>query len=335
MQYSITIFPQLTQPNKKHEYKISFGHLADFLTKERDAVPKKQQVSWSPYTFQGKRSNKTAQFSRLAVFDFDENTQQVEKIKKQMQNLRLQHILHTTFSHTQEKHKYRIILPLDFACAAGDQKHLYAAMTTWAEETLKMTPDRACKDAARTFFTSYRNPAGKMQTSVQEHGKIIDWQAKMLDAKLAHASEMSARREAHNKIKKTTVEELAKLRQTAAAAMFNDKPARYITRSDEKRYFYALAACDAVLREATAHKLLCNVEYEEDKDGNRIAVKATGFECPYCKRSDATFFYIDPVQSQYAYCAHVKSCSEAHKPVAKGEFRKMDLGYIVDMQGLI
>ena len=333
MQYTITIFPNIKQPNNAHRYTVSFDGLAAFLTKERPAAPKLQQVSWSPYTFDGKRSNKTAQVSTLAVFDFDENTKPVQKIKQQLQNMNLQHVLHTTFSHTEEKHKYRLIIPAGFECAAADQKHFYAAMTQWAKDTLDMTPDKACKDAARTFFTSYRNPKGAMISSIILHGNVVNWEERTKACKKSHAEHIQARREAHSKIVKTTVAELQKLRKTAHDAMFT-KPERYITRSDEKRYFYALAACDADLREELAIRLQCSFETAQNDKGEVIRVKATGFQCPYCKRYD-TFFYVDPSQSQYAYCAHVKSCSEQYAPKRKGEYRKMQLGYLADMKGLI
>lgn len=333
MQYTITIFPSIKQPNNAHRYTVSFDGLATFLTKTRPPQPKLQQVSWSPYTFAGKRSNKTAEHTNLAVFDFDENTAPVKKVTAILQKMNLQHILHTTFSHTDEKQKYRLILPAGFSCAAADQKHLYAAMTRWSQETLKMTPDKACKDAARTFFTSYQNPKGQMQCSTILQGQTVDWQERTNIIKKQFAEEIQIRRTAHSKIVKTTIDELKKLRSMAHDELFA-KGERYITKSDEKRYFYALVSCDPILREETAKRLHCHIEYAIDDKGEKYAVKAQGFQCPFCKRYD-TFFYIDPAQSKFAYCAHVKSCSEVYAPTKEGEYRCMQVGYIAEMGGLI
>jgi len=333
MQYTITIFPNIKQPKNMHRYGVSFSGLADFLTKERPATEKIKQVSWSSYTFKDKRSNKTAETSNLAIFDFDENTLAFADVENILKRLNLQHILHTTFSHTGTKHKYRLILPLNFTCAAADQKHLFKTMNHWSQEVLKMTPDKACKDAARTFFTSYKTTKDILWTSVQLEGDVIDWHSGVQAQKEVHAQVTKRREEAHKKIVKATHEELESLKQTALDAMFSKKHV-HLTRSDEKRYFYALASCDKELRLELARRLNCDITYEENEKGEPVATKAAGFQCPFCKRHD-TFYYIDPTQSTSAYCAHVKTCSEVYAPKKKGEFRSMKLGYIADMRGLI
>ena len=56
--------------------------------------------------------------------------------------------------------------------------------------------------------------------------------------------------------------------------------------------------------------------------------KATFFRCPYCKRRDATYFFIQPGLSAGAYCAHVNSCGD-------GAPRFMEIGDLADFYGFL
>jgi len=337
MLFTITIFPNIKQPQNKREYSVSWEGLAGFLTRSRPSCEKVKQCTWTPYTFAGKRSNANAQKTNLVVFDFDEGAAPFETTAAILKEHEIAHIMHTTFSHTEETPKYRLILPLGFFIDSADQIHLFNASQQFAEDFLKQPTDPACKDPARCYFTSYTTPAGVLQKSFLpiEGNQILPWkegiqrakaETKQREAKKAKRREaakksINERIEAMQCRKPLTEAECEGMKQKAKDTFYS-KHFRFLTRSDEKRYMYALMKCDAETRQTTAEKLQCTI-----KDG-----RAQGFHCPFCGRNDATFFYIDPTRSTGAFCGHIKTCSD--DPENKSP-RGFDLGYVAEMEDLI
>ena len=322
----ITIFPNIKQPNKKHEYPVLWEDVVKFLTKKRPHVQKMEQVSWSPYTFKSKRCNADAEESAFVVFDFDTDTKPMIEISKKLEAQDFLYCLHMTSSSTAEKQKYRLIMPMEEEIAQLEQKYLFRAMCLWAKAQFDMQPDQACKDPARAYYTSYCNKDGFFDCYFKLHGKYVNWANGIRIAKKQMEEDRKTRKKELIVKRKKTREQLQELKRKGNA--FLDKPQQHITRSDEKRYMYALAECDPSLRETLANKLDCNLEGKILIDDTEYAEKATGFVCPFCNRSDATFYYIDPTDSSGAFCAHVESCSDTDK------YRFMNLGYIAEMAGV-
>jgi hypothetical protein len=125
---------------------------------------------WSPTVFQGNRCQSNAQYISCLVFDVDDGETSFDTWK-------LFHIwdviAHTSFSHSDEHAKYRIILPLEKPIPVCDwNKAWRRAIDIWVFVGCQGMPDmKALKDPARMYYR-YALPKNKsgIHQAVSEKG---------------------------------------------------------------------------------------------------------------------------------------------------------------------
>ena len=116
-----------------------------------EAEDKRAVPLWSPTTFNGARCKENATEISCLVFDVDDGKTPYTAWLRFA--ARYNCIVHTSFSHKPEHHKFRIILPLakPIPAANWDRAHL-AALELWANTIGTRTPSKDdLKEAAKLY----------------------------------------------------------------------------------------------------------------------------------------------------------------------------------------
>lgn len=116
-----------------------------------------EQPGWSPVEFTGqRRSLETVQrvFALCLDYDGTENLGSVlERVRAECGGL-----LHTTRKHTEEAHRFRVVLPLSRSVSAFEFGELWKRVAPWAGRV-----DPAAKDPSRFWFLPGTKPGGKFE----------------------------------------------------------------------------------------------------------------------------------------------------------------------------
>jgi len=153
----------------KH-YKSTRGqrHRVDLLTFMRGLInpvaveaENKTDVSlWSPTTFDGRRNGENAKEISCIVYDIDDGVTPVTAWLNFA--ARYNTIVHTSYSHKPDFHKFRIILPLAKPIPAEhwDRAHL-AALELWCNVIGKRSPSKdQLKEASKIYAAFASKPSG-------------------------------------------------------------------------------------------------------------------------------------------------------------------------------
>lgn len=106
---------------------------------------------WSPASFDGPRSNANAIEICAAVLDYDDGTTP-EAAVIPWAGFHL--ILHTSWNHTPDHPRFRLILPLAAPVPAAQ----WSAAWSWVAARAVGSPDGQCKDPARAYFVPALRP---------------------------------------------------------------------------------------------------------------------------------------------------------------------------------
>ncbi len=119
----------------------------DELHKRAAGQAKLQLPAWSPAIFkpQRARGKKNVVAVSLLVLDYDEGITIPEAHELWS---RWPHLIHTSWSHTPETHKFRVVLPL----ASPMPAELWERTWLWAHRHDGGRSDEKCKDASRMYF---------------------------------------------------------------------------------------------------------------------------------------------------------------------------------------
>jgi len=327
--YKVSIFPNVYEPENIHEYDVSFEQLFSFISKQRKKVKKELMVAWSPTIFYPKhRKAENAQYMYCMVLDVDQKTgpalqetyteaDTLEKIVvdwaydyilRDLQHEKIKAIMHTSYSHSDEHHKFRIIFPLRNPIKADEKtwKPIYRAAVEWLHLTWSDgLSDKSTCDPSRAFYTS---PHTDQFRADYIDGEYIDWIGKGDEYKERERIEQEKKRQEHENrlaIRRSHIENLDGKRQ--------------VTFSDHRRYMYDLLKYDYNARLSLASKLGARV----------IGNRAERWTCPACLRNDATYFYVNPTTATSLFCGHVNSCGDKKSP------RYFSPGYIAEFYGIL
>ena len=110
---------------------------------------------WSPTLYQpgATRSKSNVIAVSMLVLDQDNGVGWEEAIEPFSA---FKYLVHSSYNHTAEKPKYRIIIPLAHPVAGKDWPVVWNHLTKNAVD-----PDPACKDASRVYFLPSRPPDGE------------------------------------------------------------------------------------------------------------------------------------------------------------------------------
>jgi len=131
----------------------------------------KDGAAFSPAIFDPpKRSNATARELCVAALDFDGGMTWGEGLAL-LRSLAVGFVGHTTFSHTEDEHRFRVLIPLRTPVPA----RLWPAVWQWFHTFTGKAIDASCKDASRLhYLPAIASPEASYEYHV-EPGPALDW----------------------------------------------------------------------------------------------------------------------------------------------------------------
>jgi len=140
--------------NRPRQQELDYGQLCGLLTRWQPPRENKTRTPcWSParYPRGARRRKRDVQSVSLLVFDCDDGTP-VEAAQAAFSGW--SHIGHTSWSHTVEAPKWRLILPLAEPIPGPHWPSAFAAaLRMWSTfMPAGSRPDRRCRDSSRLFF---------------------------------------------------------------------------------------------------------------------------------------------------------------------------------------
>ena len=157
--YSISLLPSIVDPTVESR-EVGFDELAELLTApliyER-RVSKKLLPCWAPAEFAPERRlNANCVRISCLVLDYDDGCR-VRAAYELWRGLKM--IIHTSWSHTQDSHRFRVVFPLARPVSPVEFRQLWA----WAELRGGRRIDRQCKDPSRAWLRPALDAADWMQ----------------------------------------------------------------------------------------------------------------------------------------------------------------------------
>jgi hypothetical protein len=159
----ISIFPEAkAHPSSKEEKRVeSFKVSSPNLPKAVEIVDDNALIkyvtsyAWSPFVFDGVRHADNFVSCDFLVYDIDEGLT-IEKADEILSNTNYCYLILPSPSHTLEKHRFRVIIPLAHSILDFDTYDL-----TWQfGADLLGVVDEQCKDKARYYFGSRDDDGG-------------------------------------------------------------------------------------------------------------------------------------------------------------------------------
>lgn len=289
--YKITAIKKAYKPEINHRLIYSWNTLTRFLVMPRDTPQKKELPLWSPaiFTSDTQLKNETVDVVSLAVFDIDNGL----PFSTHESFMDYQYIAHTSFSHTPQHNKWRLVIPFEEPIPSYLWTFVWGKLHKFFQDTTGKNMDVACKDARRFYYL----PAGgkHYQYKVNESGRTLGY-----DLGTLH-QEYKEHKEKEKKLREERQREKERLA---------DMPE--YTR-DFNREFKDNLRFERGYRMSLAQRV-----------GAKVATdRAVHFTCPRCQRKDATFFYLDPIvmwdengeaysMNHHAYCFHKESCGNGN-----------------------
>ena len=127
---------------------VSWARLAERLTKPGITTDKKRTPAWCPATFDGNRAKANTQQVSCLVWDYDDGTEPHDALAPWLDfNL----CWHTSFSHTDETPKFRIIIPLKQPVKG---EHWSRVWKHYAQRCAGGV-DAACSDSSRLYLLPF------------------------------------------------------------------------------------------------------------------------------------------------------------------------------------
>ncbi len=164
----VTRFPSLTDPiGEKDSYAEWNEFAADFETNYDIIANKSEGQGWSPAIFKDdKRAKKNVERVCCLVLDYDAGTTPIQTAFDfwsweafavfRQSPFTTACLLHTSFSHTAEHPKFRVVMPFSRPVDAGEFEVIWTWIADLAEKAGHKI-DQSCKDPSRMWFC----PAGK------------------------------------------------------------------------------------------------------------------------------------------------------------------------------
>lgn len=161
---------------------LSYG-LTDALDRE-PGTDKRALGAWSPasYPHEATRAKANVQAVSCLVLDYDDGTSPDAAVRRWS---RWTGLLHTTWSHSPELPKFRVVLPLAEPVAASNWLRAWR----WAELYSNREIDRSCKDPSRLYFLPYRPIGNGFRADdfgPEWHPLRIPWEAVSLESPTRH-----------------------------------------------------------------------------------------------------------------------------------------------------
>jgi hypothetical protein len=154
----VTIFDPMRTRNglvpgvRGSHYSLTLDQFAKAMTARRDVPSKSENKLWSPATFEGnrRRMSEATEVSSMA-FDFDDGLSFDDAVRYYTKR-GCRFFAHTSYSHSPDHEKLRIVIPLAQPCPAQFYPRAW-------EYLAHRSADRQARDISRAFYLpSARNP---------------------------------------------------------------------------------------------------------------------------------------------------------------------------------
>jgi len=151
----ITVFRSLRDPKGERRITTGAGLLAD-LAEPQPATTKETARGWAPVVFRGDvRAAANVERVSVLVLDYDGGEISLDRAAEIWGAYR--GLIHTTWSHSAERPKYRIVLLLSRPVSVVEHGRLWR----WADGHARahgMILDAAARDAARFWYAFCARP---------------------------------------------------------------------------------------------------------------------------------------------------------------------------------
>lgn len=165
MKYSI--LKHIKCPNTRHinfrgEYEFSsFNNLFEnmVLSGKWDNTAKQDLPMFCCTTFDYNIRSDKAKPTSLFALDFDDQGNNIDTALDYFENNG--YFIYTSYSHTQEHHKFRVIIQLDTIISSNQESHMVFKILQARLHEVGLILDSACKDISRRFFLPSLNKYGE------------------------------------------------------------------------------------------------------------------------------------------------------------------------------
>ncbi len=299
--HNITAIKKAYKPTTTNiELSYDWDMLVKFITTPRNIQEKKELPLWSPATFHCNDSltNDNVKEISMAVFDIDNGVPW--ETHKSFDAY--QYIAHTSFSHQEKNHKWRLIIPFESPIPARYWPLVWQRLQSFFISITGQETDISCKDARRFYYLPaadkhfvgfYPNPKDgwRYRWVHNDYGRTLSYDFQEMERILFDLEvkrKATLERKAQEKTKRTCIPEYSR---DFRSEMIEDLSFEASSRISLGRRIGAKIVLD----------------------------RAVNFPCPKCGRKDATFFYLDPcimyddndkeyATNIHAYCWHKNSC---------------------------
>lgn len=148
----------------------SWSEMCRNLTTFRETAEKTECPLWSPveYAPGARRGNAGVVSLSWLVLDYDDG-RRLREARTTWKDW--PHIIHTSYSHSSDHHKFRVCVPLESPVPA----EAWPRVWRWAEERTGKAIDKHCKDPARMFYVPAHPPEGEHWAQVwDEPSRMLD-----------------------------------------------------------------------------------------------------------------------------------------------------------------
>ncbi len=177
---SICRFDGITSTQPAFSELKSLEELVEFFTSKEPPTVKKEQrnelfsmVAYKPGTTRGKEN---VEALSGVVLDFD-NTKdgqlKLPEFIEQLKQLDLIYLYYTTWSHTEVRHRWRLILPFEKAIAANFWREAHARVLKLLGNPVGLD-EAASKDVARMWIMPCKAEGGAYEVGYEIGGKFLD-----------------------------------------------------------------------------------------------------------------------------------------------------------------
>lgn len=290
----ITALKKIYNPKEPIFLDYSFEKLAQFIITPRDNKEKIEIPAWSPATFQGdKLTNENVVEISCAVFDIDEGLEwEVHNHFKDYQ-----YIAHTSFSHCDTKHKWRLVIPFTTPVPSHLWEGAWMQCKRFFFEMTGKPMDEKCKDARRFYFVAAGEPIMGSNSKTYCNGfdeylvHVNYGQTMSIDFQKCENYKAQLEQEQKDKIER--MKRRYNAIQSLPQYMQNPKESLHLKLSTDSSY-----------REQLGNKI-------GGRNSGGANPRMTGWDCPSCGRNDATYFYVHPLGNRTtAQCGHMNSCGQ-------------------------
>jgi hypothetical protein len=177
----ISIFNRVTS-KVPLELDVDFNGLVELFedAASKTTPTKEDNELWSPgvYLNVKHRGKNNVSFTDVIGLDSDAFGTNIFNVMYELQSTNINYIVYTSYSHTDQHHKFRVVLPLSSKITnATDYKSVFDACNRWLKNVAPSGFDAQCCDISRIFYFPTINPHnGTCDVYYNKNNNNLDWE---------------------------------------------------------------------------------------------------------------------------------------------------------------